>query len=245
MNQRVTANKPRTGRTPRATNDRGGTVAAARADSPIGEAEPLPPTFETRLAKVVDLVEMVLETRSSGVSNEQFAEFARQLAELNKPASVTVAAPPGPILTPVQEQLALTYDAFRTALGRVGAASIILYRAVIEGEGVFEPDGIFAGEVLVEGNAVLREDRLRIGVCIEHGHVDDGSQIVVYGSPAGQRDGIWGELGRATFSRHQSPTWIGLFPRGQQIDRLEVLDRSGRPVRLGWQLQDDPETHGE
>lgn len=239
MTPRAPANKARTARPGRAANQRSGAVAAPRSGSPTGEAEPLPPTFETRLAQVVDLVEMVLETRASGVSNEQFAEFARQLAGLNKPPSVTVAAPPGPVLTREQEQLTLTYDAFRTAVGRVGAASIVLYRAV------FERDGVFAEEVLVEENEVPREDRVRVGVCIEHGHVDDGSKIVVYGSPAGQSDGIWGELGRASFSRHQSPTWIGFFPRGQHIDRLEVLDCSGRPVCLGWQLQDDPEPYGE
>ena len=70
------------------------------------------------------------------------------------------------------------------------------------------------------------EERIKI----EQG-VADGSFVVVYGRRSGQPDDPSVEIGRA---RYQDGFAVipGLRP-DTHIDRVEVLDRHGRPVRLG------------
>jgi hypothetical protein len=212
----------------RATTDTKHAGGGREAAPPNGEAEPLARTLEQRLVQVVDLVEMLAQTRASGAGDERLVQLERRVMELgeasNQPTvtvDAVVAPPPvpGSYLTMEQQQLALTYDAFRTSLGRVGAASIVLYRVVED----------------------VEDEEDTVGVCITSGHVDDGSQIVVYGRSARRGDGQWGELGRARFAGYDCPTLIKTSDPEAQIDRLEVLDRSGRPVRLGFQLPPEPD----
>lgn len=108
----------------------------------------------------------------------------------------------GDTLTGEQQQLALDYDVFRTALGRRGAASIVLYR--------------------INGDLIV----------IEQG-VASGSWVVVYGSRSDQPDDPVVEIGRARYEGSERGAVISGLSAYAHITRVEILDRHGRPVRLG------------
>lgn len=108
----------------------------------------------------------------------------------------------GDTLTSAQQQLALDYDVFRTALGRRGAASIVLYRT--------------------DGDLIV----------IEQGAAS-GSWVVVYGRRSGQPHDPVVEIGRARYEESESGAVIPGLGSCTHISRVEILDRHGRPVRLG------------
>lgn len=211
--------RQRTPPTKRAMSNAKRAAVGRKTVSPDGTAGPLARSLEERLTQVVEAVEKLAQREAS---DERLVELAYRVMELKQPASVTVDTvvaapqPPGTYLDTQQQRLVLNYDALLTALGRLGAASIVLYRVVGPREN-------------------------KVGIRIESGHVDDGSQIVVYGSSVGRGDGHWGELGRAIFAGYNGTTWIQTLNPDAQIDRLEVLDRNGRPVRLGRPLPPKPD----
>lgn len=108
----------------------------------------------------------------------------------------------GGTLTGAQQQLALDYDVFRTALGRRGAASIVLYRT--------------------DGDLIV----------IEQGAAS-GSWVVVYGRRSDQPHDPVVEIGRARYEESGSGAVIPGLSSCTHISRVEILDRHGRPVRLG------------
>jgi hypothetical protein len=61
--------------------------------------------------------------------------------------------------------------------------------------------------------------------------VADGDTVVVYGRPADHLDQPMVELGRARY--HAGGILIRALGSHPHVDRVEVLDRHGRPVRLG------------
>jgi len=113
----------------------------------------------------------------------------------------------GDTLTVEQQQLTLTYDVFRTALGRRGAASIVLYR--------IDRDGTDTDRIVIEQG------------------VASGSWIVVYGRRSSQPDDPVVEIGRARYEEREQGAVIPGLGACAHITRVEVLDRHGRPVRLG------------
>jgi hypothetical protein len=217
----------------RATADSKRAVTDHKIDPPpIREAEPLAHMLEQRLAQVVDLVEILAQTGASRLSDERLVQLERRVMELSEQPSVSVdvAAPPGTFLTREQEQLVLTYDAFRTALGRVGAASIVLYRVVN-----CEERGAEGGAELEESD---RNEAGTIYIQIMQGHVDEGSSIVVY---AHGENGTWGKTGPYPLKKINGLYTAVIESPPHRIERLEVLDGSGRPVRLGFQLPREPD----
>jgi len=195
-------------------------------------------TMDAKLNKVVDVVEMLAHSTASLASDERLVQLERLVMELsekrdnqseNGDEAGPVSAPPGTYLDRQQQQLLLTYDAFRTALGRAGAASIVQYR-VVRNRG--DSRGI--------GPEPEREGEFDDGgrITIE-GPVDAGSSIMIY---ARGHNGAWGSTGPHHLTEVRlgiwTTDWIRLLP--ERIDRLEVLDRSRLPVRLGWPAHDDP-----
>lgn len=195
--------------------------AAEKAERAVIEAAEITmeaePDVEVRLAAAVPPQQTMLVS-----SDDLVRAFTKAIAQFGGgyPAAATAGSSAiGATLTAEQERLALDYDALRTALGRRGAASIVLYRIV-----GCDYDG--------KAYASSGSDDQPAAVVIEHGHVDTDSWIVVYGPQYEQRDGPHGEIGRAQYCP-DGPTCIPNLHIGQRIHRLEVHDRHDRPVRLG------------
>jgi hypothetical protein len=188
-------------------------IALEAAEVAVEAARETDDALATELPRKVELVLNQQLVR-------QFSALVEQLREGMAGAAAAVPSPVGDRLTPEQEQLALDYDALRTALGRRGAASIVLYRIVpCDGKG---------GDY---GERHSEEDDSQLGVEIVHGHIDKGSSIVIYGSQDGRPGGPYGEIGRAPY--RYGVTCFRELRADQHIDRLEVHDRHGHPVRLG------------
>ena len=82
----------------------------------------------------------------------------------------TDAPPPANVLDAGQQSLVLKYDAFRTMLGRHGAASIALYR-IVEGDNIVVEQGLAPrSTVVVYGRLADRTDRptVEIGRAVYH-----------------------------------------------------------------------------
>ena len=139
--------------------------------------------------------------------SEELRSLIKSLIEGTQAGGYPGAAPEGAsrvgdTLTGEQQRLALEYDVFRTALGRRGAAAIVLYRV----------------------------DRDRIA--IEQG-VASGSWVVVYGRRSDQPDDPAVEIGRGRYDERAGGADIPGLSSGTNVTRVEILDRHGRPVRLG------------
>jgi hypothetical protein len=199
------------------------TLAAAERTKKAA-AEQRVVTAEAKAAAAEQHVEMVLNYNQELI--RQFSALIGQMRNGFVGPTATGPSPVGTTLTAEQERLALNYDALRTSLGRRGAASIVLYRIV-------RCDARADDE-----NHRRHGDDGPLGVVIEHGHIDADSWIVIYGSQDERPGGSYGEIGREPYLNERGHSQDGVtcfpeLPADQHIDRLEVQDRHGRPVRLG------------
>jgi hypothetical protein len=120
-----------------------------------------------------------------------------------------------------RDQLVLQYDALRTALGRPGAAALVLYRVVSRRR---EHSG-----------------GTRVGIQIESGQASARNWIVLYGGTRTQAGSV-SEIGRAEYRPDGDlTTWVPVDIPDPVVSRLEVWDNEdGRPIRLGRRLDDHP-----
>jgi hypothetical protein len=118
-----------------------------------------------------------------------------------------------------RDQVVLQYNALRTALGRPGAAALVLYRVVSRWR--------------------ERSGGTQVGIEIASGAVSAGDWIVLYGG-AGSGGQTGSEIGRAEYCPDGKGTaWVPVDVADPVVSRLEVWDhKDGRPIRLGYRLVD-------